>query len=117
MSACARIKLRLVNWLIGCGWLTGLAFLISQPGQLLCRPRPGRQLMSTKFLALAAVAGAIALSGATPALAVCNPGTPNCIRADSPWLAKAKAQVHQGDGNFNCDPGPDGFCSKSIPSG
>jgi hypothetical protein len=74
--------------------------------------------MSTKFLALAAVAGVIALSGTTtPALAVCNPGTPNCIRADSPWLAKAKAQVHQGDGNFNCDPGPDGFCSKSIPSG
>jgi hypothetical protein len=73
--------------------------------------------MLTKFLALAAVAGAIAFSGTTPAFAVCNPGTPNCIRADSPWLAKAKAQVHQGDGNFNCDPGPDGFCSKSIPSG
>jgi hypothetical protein len=73
--------------------------------------------MSTKFLALAAVAAAIAFSGTTPAFAVCNPGTPNCIRADSPWLAKAKAQVHQGDGNFNCDPGPDGICSKSIPSG
>jgi hypothetical protein len=73
--------------------------------------------MWTKLLGLAAVASAIALSGTTPALAVCNPGTPNCIRADSPWLAKAKQQVHQGDGNFNCDPGPDGFCSKSIPSG
>ena len=72
--------------------------------------------MWTKLLGLAAVAGMIALSGTTSALAACNPGSPNCIRADSPWLAKAKAQIHQGDGNFNCDPGPGGICSDDIPT-
>ena len=72
--------------------------------------------MWTKLLGLAAVAGVIALSGTTSALAACNPGSPNCIRADSPWLAKAKAQIHQGDGNFNCDPGPGGICSDDIPT-
>jgi len=72
--------------------------------------------MWTKLLGLAAVAGAIALSGTTSALALCNPGTPNCIKADSPWLAKAKAQINQGNGNFNCDPGPGGICSDDIPS-
>ena len=74
--------------------------------------------MWTKLFGLAAaVAGVIALSGPTPALALCNPGTPNCIRADSPWLANAKKQIHQGDGNFNCDPGPEGICSSKIPGG
>lgn len=73
--------------------------------------------MWTKLFGLAAAAGMIALSGMTPALAVCNPGTPNCIRADSPWLNKAKQQVNQGNGNFNCDPGPGGICSDDIPSG
>jgi len=71
--------------------------------------------MWTKLLGLAAVAAVIALSG-TAALAACNPGTPNCIRADSPWLNRAKAQVNQGNGNFNCDPGPGGICSDDIPS-
>ena len=72
--------------------------------------------MWTKFCGLAALAGMIALSATTPSLAACNPGSPNCIRADSPWLAKAKAQVTQGNGNFNCDPGPDGMCSDDIAS-
>jgi hypothetical protein len=72
--------------------------------------------MCTKLLGLAAVAGLIALSGTTSAFALCNPGTPHCIRADSPWLAKAKAQVNQGNGNFNCDPGPAGICSDEIAS-
>ena len=71
--------------------------------------------MLTKLFGLAAVAGVIALSSTTPALALCNPGTPHCIRDDSPWLAKAKEQVHQGDGNFNCDPGPAGICSDELP--
>ena len=70
--------------------------------------------MCTKLLGLAAVAGVMALSGTTSAFAVCNPGTPNCVRADNPWLAKAKAQVNQGNGNFNCDPGPAGICSDDI---
>jgi hypothetical protein len=72
--------------------------------------------MRTKLLGLAAVAGVIALSGTAPALALCNPGTPNCIKIDG-GLAKAKAQVNQGNGNFNCDPGPAGICSDDLPSG
>ena len=74
--------------------------------------------MWTKFLGLAVLASVIALSGtgATPAFALCNPGTPNCIKVGA-GLAKAKAQVNQGNGNFNCDPGPAGICSDDIPSG
>ena len=70
--------------------------------------------MWAKFLVLAVVASVIALSGtgATPAFARCNPGTPNCIKVGA-GLAKAKAQVNQGNGNFNCDPGPAGICSAS----
>jgi hypothetical protein len=71
--------------------------------------------MWTKLFGLIASAGVIATCGTAPALAVCNPGTPNCIRADSPWLANAKQQVNQGNGNFNCDPGPMGICSDSLP--
>jgi hypothetical protein len=71
--------------------------------------------MWTKLFGVAAVAGAIALVGITPVLAVCNPGTPNCIRADSPWLARAEQQVNQGNGNFNCGPGPAGICSDDLP--
>ena len=71
--------------------------------------------MWTKLFGLAAAAGVIALSATTPALALCNPGTPNCIRADSPWLTNAKKQVNQGNGNFNCDPGPMGLCSDDLP--
>lgn len=70
--------------------------------------------MRTKLFGLTVAAGVIALSATPPAFAVCNPGTPNCIRADSPWLINAKKQVNQGNGNFNCDPGPAGICSDSI---
>jgi hypothetical protein len=71
--------------------------------------------MWTKLFGLAAAAGVVALCGTAPAFAVCNPGTPNCIRADSPWLTNAKKQVNQGNGNFNCDPGPGGVCSDDLP--
>ena len=71
--------------------------------------------MWTKLFGLTAAAGMIALFATGPALALCNPGTPNCIRADSPWLANAKQQVNQGNGNFNCDPGPAGICSDDLP--
>jgi len=71
--------------------------------------------MWTKLFGLAAAAGVIALSGTTPALALCNPGTPHCIRDDSAALANAKKQVNQGNGNFNCDPGPVGICSDDLP--
>jgi hypothetical protein len=72
--------------------------------------------MLTKLLGLAALASVIALSGTPPARALCNPGTPNCIKIDA-GHAKAMAQVNQGNGNFNCDPGPAGICSDDIPSG
>jgi hypothetical protein len=72
--------------------------------------------MLTKLFGLAvAVAGVVALSGAPPARAACNPGTPNCITSNNYWLNNAKKQVHQGDGNFNCA-GPDGMCSDDIAS-
>jgi hypothetical protein len=71
--------------------------------------------MWTKLFGVAVTAGAIALSGMGPAaLAACNPGSPNCIRVTAPLLA-AKQQVNQGNGNFNCDPGPGGMCSDDLP--
>jgi hypothetical protein len=71
--------------------------------------------MWTKLFGLAAAAGVIVLSGTAPALALCNPGTPHCIR-ESTELANTKKLVHQGDGNFNCEPGPDGgICSDDLP--
>jgi hypothetical protein len=48
--------------------------------------------MWTKLFGLIAAAGVIATCGTAPALAVCNPGTPNCIRAHSPWLANASSK-------------------------
>ena len=68
--------------------------------------------MWTKTIWLAAV---IALAGTAPALALCNPGTKNCIPLGGGFLGKAQQQVNQGNGNFNCDPTEAGACSKDLP--
>lgn len=60
-----------------------------------------------KLLLAAAALGLLALvpTLSTPAYAVCNPGTPNCIKV-SPSLAKIKAQLTNpgtlGSGDIDC---------------
>jgi hypothetical protein len=88
---------QIVNYLTPCRRFLSLSSLPSKLGPLLWEnPQIRREPMWTKLFGLAAAAGVIALSSTTPALALCNPGTPHCIRADSPWLANAKKQVNQG---------------------
>ena len=60
--------------------------------------------MTTKLLRTRSAA-ALALCAATPAFAVCNPGTPNCIPVSS-TLAKVKGQLFNpgtlGSGEQDC---------------
>ena len=61
----------------------------------------------TKLLLTAAALGILAFAPTltTPAYALCNPGTPNCIKV-SPELAKVKAQLTNpgtlGSGDIDC---------------
>jgi hypothetical protein len=61
--------------------------------------------MWNTFLRVATM-GALALSTAAPAFALCNPGTPNCVTDGGPGsrLAKAKHQVFDPGTFGNCDP-------------
>src|SRR5689334_2578853 len=64
-------------------------------------------------------AGAItagALFGVLPAataFAVCNEGTPNCLRVDA-GHQKVKDQLNDAETSGQCA-GPDGFCDDDIP--
>ena len=56
--------------------------------------------MWTKLVGLTALAVVIALCGATPALANCKWGGPNCVNNNSPWLTKAWNTVNQSNRNL-----------------
>jgi hypothetical protein len=50
---------------------------------------------------------------AAPAFAVCNEGTPNCLRVDA-GHQKVQDQLNDAETSGQCA-GPDGFCDDSIP--
>ena len=57
-----------------------------------------------------------ALFGVMPsavAFAVCNEGTPNCLRVDS-GHQRAQDQLNNAETSGQCE-GPDGFCDDDIP--
>jgi hypothetical protein len=50
---------------------------------------------------------------AAPAFAVCNEGTPNCLRVDA-GHQKVQDQINDAETSGQCA-GPDGFCDDDIP--
>ncbi len=50
---------------------------------------------------------------AAPAFAVCNEGTPNCLRVDA-GHQKVQGQLNDAETSGQCA-GPDGFCDDDIP--
>ncbi|AGB26837.1 hypothetical protein Mycsm_06721 (plasmid) [Mycobacterium sp. JS623] len=62
----------------------------------------------------AVITGALfAAVPAAPAFAVCNEGTPNCLRVDA-GHQKVQDQLNSAETSGQCA-GPDGFCDDSIP--
>ena len=62
----------------------------------------------------AVVAGALfGALPAAPAFAVCNEGTPNCLRVDA-GHQKVQDQLNDAETSGQCA-GPDGFCDDDIP--
>jgi len=62
----------------------------------------------------AVVTGALfAAVPAAPAFAVCNEGTPNCLRVDA-GHQRVQDQLNSAETSGQCA-GPDGFCDDSIP--
>jgi hypothetical protein len=70
--------------------------------------------IATLIGAGAVVAGALfGAVPAAPAFAVCNEGTPNCLRVDA-GHQKVQDQLNDAETSGQCA-GPDGFCDDDIP--